>query len=232
MSATVVITGVGRRGQLGEAVADVFAAQGARLRLLGRDAGELEARVAALRARGVDCRGFACDLTDPADVADVATQVAAEGHGVAALACLAGGFASSGSLTDSEIVGWQKMFAINATTAWCTTRAFLPLLREARGAIVYVASAAVLPGGRVAGLAAYAASKAAVLALMQAVAQDERDAGVRANAVAPTSIRTADNEASMGSGVTYVEREVVAGWIRHLCSPEAANVTGQVLRLA
>jgi NAD(P)-dependent dehydrogenase (short-subunit alcohol dehydrogenase family) len=232
MSHTVVITGVGRRGQLGEAVADAFAAHGARLRLLDRDASELEGRVAALRARDVDCRGFACDLTDPVAVADIAAQVAAEGDGVAALACLAGGFASSGALTESELAGWERMWAINATTAWCTTRAFLPLLRQARGAITYVASAAVLPGGRVAGLSAYAASKAAVLALMQSVAQDERETGVRANAVAPTSIRTSANEATMGSNAAYVEREVVAGWIRHLCSPEAASVTGQVFRLA
>ncbi|MBL8961377.1 MAG: SDR family NAD(P)-dependent oxidoreductase [Gemmatimonadetes bacterium] len=232
MTGTVVITGVGRRGQLGEAVADAFAARGARLRLLDRDAGELAARVAEQRARGVDCIGFPCDLTSATAVAAVAEQVAAEGHGVAALACLAGGFAASGPLAESELAVWDRMWALNGTTAWCTTHAFLPLLREARGAIAYVASAAVLPGGRVANLSAYAASKAALLALMQAVAQEEKETGVRANAVAPTSIRTAANEATMGTDVAYVDREVVAGWIAHLCSPAASNMTGQVIRLA
>lgn len=232
MTAVAVITGVGRQGQLGEAVAHAFAARGARLRLIDRDAVELAARVAEQHARGVDCFGYPCDLTNASAVAEVARQVAADGSGVSALACLAGGFAMSGGVADSELGTWEKMFALNVTTAWATTRAFLPLLREARGAITYVASAAVLPGGRVANMSAYAGTKAALLALMQAVAQEEKETGVRANAVAPTSIRTAANLASMGTDAAYVEREVVAHWITHLCGPDASNMTGQVIRLA
>ncbi len=232
MTATVVITGVGRQGQLGEAVAAAFAETGARLCLIDRDASELQARVADLRSRGATCDAFPCDLTDTAAVDAVARACDPDRAGIAAVACLAGGFAMTGPLDAAPPDVWQRMWAINATTAWNTTRAFLPHLRIARGALVYVASAAVLPGGRSAGIAAYAAGKAAVLALMQAVAQDERDAGVRANAVAPTSIRTAANESAMGADVAYVEREVVARWIVHLAGPAAANCTGQVVRLA
>lgn len=232
MTRTVVITGVGRHGQLGEAVAAAFAATGARLCLIDRDATELQARAADLRASGTTCDAFPCDLTDAAAVESVARACDPDGAGIAAVACLAGGFAMTGPVDTATPESWQRMWAINATTAWNTTRAFLPHLRTARGALVYVASAAVLAGGRSAGMAAYAAGKAAVLALMQAVAQDEKASGVRANAVAPTSIRTAANESAMGSDVAYVEREVVAQWIVHLAGPAAANCTGQVFRLA
>ena len=81
-------------------------------------------------------------------------------------------------------------------------------------------------------MAGYAASKAGVLALMRAVAQEERANGIRSNALAPTAIRTGTNLDSMGSNFAYVERESVAGVIAFLCSGEAANITGQVIELA
>jgi len=90
----------------------------------------------------------------------------------------------------------------------------------------------VLPGGSTAGISAYAAAKAGVLAIMHAVAQEEAANGVRANALAPTSIRTAANTDAMGDGVKYVERETVAAMIAFLCSPAAGNITGQVISLA
>ena len=80
-------------------------------------------------------------------------------------------------------------------------------------------------------MAAYAAAKSGVLALMRAVAQEEAKAGVRANAVAPTAIRTAANERSMGADASYVEREEVAATVGWLCSASASAVTGQALRL-
>lgn len=231
MTRVVVVTGVGRQGQLGEAVAQAFAAEGATVHLIDRDAGELAARVEELRAAGRAAEGHPCDLTDADAVHDTAARIEATAGRIDAVACLAGGFAMSGPIGESAVDTWQRMWAINATTAWCTARAFTPALRRTRGAIVFVASASVLPGGRVAEMSAYAASKAGVLALMQAVAQEEKGV-VRANAIAPTAIRTAANLASMDDGTAWVEREVVAGWITHLCGPGGANATGQVIRLA
>jgi NAD(P)-dependent dehydrogenase (short-subunit alcohol dehydrogenase family) len=82
----------------------------------------------------------------------------------------------------------------------------------------------------VAGLCASAPPKAGVVALMQAVAQEEAPHGVRANAVAPTLVRTAANEAAMGTDAAYVEREAVADTVAWLLAP-ATPVNGQVLRL-
>jgi NAD(P)-dependent dehydrogenase (short-subunit alcohol dehydrogenase family) len=84
----------------------------------------------------------------------------------------------------------------------------------------------------VANISAYAVAKSGVVTLMRAVAQEERDTGVRANALAPTSIRTATNVAAMGEKVRYVERDEVAAAVAYLCSDEASAITGQVIALS
>jgi NAD(P)-dependent dehydrogenase (short-subunit alcohol dehydrogenase family) len=66
---------------------------------------------------------------------------------------------------------------------------------------------------------------------MRALAEEERGNGVRANALAPTSIRTAANEKSMGSDARYVEREEVARIVVWLCSEASKPMTGQVVAL-
>ena len=227
---SVVLTGVGREGQVGEAVAAAFADLGARVFLVDRQEAEARARADALVATGRRAAGLGVDLTDESAVAALAERMRdATGGRVHALVHLAGGFTRSGSLTDSDVALWSRQFALNATTAYLTSRAFLPLLRATKGAMVFFASEAVLPGGRTAGISAYAASKSALVALMQSIAQDEASTGVRANAVAPTSIRTAANLAAMGPDVPYVSREDVAKVVLWLCSDDARAVTGQVV---
>lgn len=228
----VVITGIGRPGQVGEVLARAFGARGARIAAVARGAEEAEARAAELRAAGIDGRGFACDLADATQVAALVEAVrAAYGERVHALVNAAGGFAASGPVAESDVAVWHRQLAINLTTAYLTTRAFLPLVRTARGAIVYFASAAALPGAKVADTAAYAAAKGGVVTLMRAVAEEERAHGVRANAVAPAAIRTAANVSAMGESARYVEREDVAAAVLWLCSDEARAVTGQVVEL-
>jgi NAD(P)-dependent dehydrogenase (short-subunit alcohol dehydrogenase family) len=141
---------------------------------------------------------------------------------------LAGGFGMA-SVADSAPTVWQKQLALNLTTAALTARAFLPLVRAARGAFVFFGSAAALPGAPVANLAAYATAKSGVLTLMRALAEEERANGVRANALAPISIRTVANEKSMGSDARYVEREDVARMVVWLCSAASIPLTGQVI---
>jgi len=226
----VVLTGVGREGQVGEAVAAAFADRGARVFLVDRQESEARARADALVAQGKRAAGLGADLTDEASVAALAARVRDATSGrLHALVHLAGGFASSGPVADSDPGLWAKQFSINATTAYLTARAFIPMLRTSKGGIVFFASEAILPGGRTKGVSAYAAAKSAVVALMQSIAQEEGANGVRANAVAPTSIRTAANIASMGADVAYVSREDVARVVLWLCSDEARVVSGQLI---
>ncbi len=229
---SVVLTGVGREGQVGEVVARAFAERGARVYLVDRKEDEARARSDALNAAGLRSAALAADLSDPAAVDALAARVRdATGGRVHALVHLAGGFASSGPVADSDPVAWTRQLTINLTTAYLTARAFLPLLRATKGAMVFFGSEAALPGARVAGMAAYAAAKGAVLTLVQAIAQEERDNGVRANALAPASIRTAANIAEMGADAAYVTREAVADVVVWLCSDAARAVTGQVVRV-
>lgn len=227
---SVVLTGVGREGQVGEAVALAFAERGARVFLVDHNEANVRARADALVARGLRAAALAADLTDAAAVAALAERVRDATAGrLHALVHLAGGFAISGPVGESDAAVWQRQFSMNATTAYLTARAFLPLVRGVKGALVFFASEAVLPGARMANLSAYVASKSALVALMQSIAQEERGAGVRANAVAPTSIRTADNVAVMGADTPMVTRETVADVVLWLCSDAARAVSGQVV---
>jgi len=229
----VLLTGAGREGQVGEAVASALAARGATLLLVDRNADQARDRAGALTNNGFRAFSFGCDLADAASVADLAGKVRRDhGDRLGAVVHVAGGFAMSGPLADSDADVWQRMIAINLTTAFLVTRSFLPLVRAGRGAFVYFASETVLPGGKVGNIAGYAAAKSGVVTLMRAVAQEERDTGVRANALAPTSIRTATNVAAMGEKVRYVERDEVAAAVAYLCSDDASAISGQVITLS
>ena len=230
---TVVLTGVGAEGQVGEVVARTFADLGASTVLVDRTAAKVDARAADITRAGRLARAYACDLTDVNDVEQLVARVSAD-HGarVHALIHMAGGFAMSGPVADSAVDVWQRMFAINLTTAYLTTRAFLPLVRAARGSIVLFASQAALPGADGRNMSAYAAAKCGVAALMRALAAEERKKGVRVNAVAPASIRTATNVNAMGDDTHYVEREQVASAVTFLCSGAASAITGELLPLS
>ena len=233
----IVITGVGRAGQVGEAIALGFAQRGATLALLDVQPAEVEARAASLTAQGFSASAHVANLADAnaaeLSAAEIMAQTQRQFDGaVHAVICVAGGFGMTGPLDSTDIAAWQKQFMINLDTAYNATRAFLSAVRTGHGSFVYFGSAAALPGGKSAGLAAYTAAKSGVLALMRAVAADEREQHVRANAVAPTQIRTAANISTMGADKDYVERESVADVVAFLASPLARNISGQVITLA
>ena len=227
---SIVLTGVGREGQVGEAVAQAFAEHGARVFLVDHIEENVRARAEALLARGLRAAYLAADLTDVAATMTLAERVRDATAGrVHAVVHLAGGFATSGPVADSDPAIWQRQLAMNATTAYLTARAFLPSLRTAKGSLVFFASEAVLPGARATNVSAYVASKSAVVALMQAIAQEEHAHGVRANAVAPATIRTTANIAAMGAEMPMVTREAVADVVLWLCSDAARAVNGQLV---
>jgi NAD(P)-dependent dehydrogenase (short-subunit alcohol dehydrogenase family) len=229
---TVVLTGVGARGQVGETVARSFADLGASLVVVDRTLEKVEERVADLTTAGAAARGYPCDLTDANAVSSLVETVR-HNHGeqVHALVHMAGGFGMSGPVAESSLDVWNRQIAINLTTAYLASRAFLPLLRAGKGAIVFFASEAALPGSTGANRSAYAVAKSAVVTLMRSIANEERKNGVRANAIAPTSIRTAANLSAMGEKVRYIEREQVASVVTFLCSDAASALTGELLAL-
>ena len=230
---TVLLTGVGADGQVGQTVARKFAESGASLALVDRTKEHVDARAAELTRDGFSAAAYPCDLTDAAAVNALAARIRdVHGESIHAVVHMAGGFAMSGPVADSADDVWNRQIAINLTTAFTTARAFVPMLRSAHGAIVFFASETVLPGSTGARVAAYAVAKSGVVALMRAIAAEERANGVRANAVAPSSIRTATNVRDMGASAKYVEREQVADVVLFLCSRRASAISGLVVPIA
>lgn len=227
-----LITGVGARGQVGEAVAAALARRGDKVILVSRNAAEVHDRAEELMGAGYPAHGYPCDLADAGAVAELAARVRAE-HGTALdnLVNLAGGFGLTGPVSESDPAEFARMVTINLTTAFNATRAFLPMIRHTGGSIVYFASENALDGVRAKGTAAYTVAKSAVVALMRSVSDEGRDAGFRANALAPAAIRTATNESSMGAGARFIEREDVAATVAFLCSAASRAINGQVIRL-
>jgi NAD(P)-dependent dehydrogenase (short-subunit alcohol dehydrogenase family) len=227
-----LITGVGAKGQVGEAVAETLARRGDQLLLVTRSSDEVQQRAAELAAAGFSATGYSCDLADSAATQALAMRIR-QTHGarIDHVVHLAGGFAVTGAIEESDPTQVDRMMRINYITAFNVARAFFPAVREASGSFVFFASENVLDGARTKGSAGYSAAKSAVVALTRSLADEGREAGVRANALAPTSIRTATNEAAMGADARYVEREDVANAVAFLCSSEAGAVTGQILRL-
>lgn len=226
-----LLTGVGRPGQVGEAVAARLAADGYSLLLVDRTLDSVEARAADIRGAGGKARGFGADLSSEGAVADLFKEISREcGGNLNAFVHMAGGFAVTGPIAETSVADWEKQLAINLRTAFLSARAAIPMLRGGKGAAVFFSSESALSGAKLSRTAAYAVSKSGLLTFAIALSQEEASAGVRVNVVAPAAIRTASNTADMPNA-RFVEREDVAATVAWLCSEEARAVTGQVLRL-
>ena len=121
------------------------------------------------------------------------------------------------------------MFHINLATALSMTRAALPHLKSAKGAIVNVGANAAAKAA--AGMGAYTASKAGVHKLTESLAEELKDEGVRVNAVLPSILDTPANRADMGEAdaARWVTPAALAKVIAFLLSADAAPITGALL---
>jgi NAD(P)-dependent dehydrogenase (short-subunit alcohol dehydrogenase family) len=223
-----LVTGVGRVGQIGHAVARGLGRAGAKLLLADVNAVGLADRVKEFGAEGIAAKASAGDLTEP-DVARAATA-AAQTHfgGLDVLVNVAGGFFSYGPFTEVKPDILERELAVNFKTAFFMCQAAMPLfLARGNGAIVNFASIAVVRS--LMHMSAYSAAKSAVAGLTRELAREYRDANIRVNAVAPATVRTADNVAQMGDQQPLVELEEVVNTVLFLASDEAGAITGQIV---
>lgn len=222
-----IITGVGSAGQVGYAVAARFLAAGARVLVTGRSA-EITELAASLGDEDAVV-GVQADLLVADDVARVVDTARQRFGRVDSLINVAGGLSVTGSIAETEPAEWQRELQRNAETALRMTRAALPLLRESRGSIVNFASPAGVRA--VKDLGAYSAAKAAVVALTRAVALEEKANGVRANAIAPGMVDTAENREMMGDDASYVSRDDIASVALFLAGPDARGISGETINV-
>ena len=218
-----VITGAS--GVLGSAVAKAAAEQGVDLGLIDFVEPDPEKLPQGL-TRSLIQGGV--DLTDP-DAATRAIDRVAKSFGrVDALLNIAGGFAWE-THEDGDAATWRRLFQMNVETASNACRAAIPHLRRSpAGRIVNVGANAALKAGN--GMGAYAASKAGVHALTQALAE-ELKGEVTVNAVLPSILDTATNRVDMPKAdfASWVRPEELAAVMLFLASPEASAVTGALI---
>src|SRR5204862_5234713 len=188
----VLVTGVGRVGQIGHAVARGFGRAGAQLVIADVNATGLADRAKEFTAEGFAVQDVAGDLTTPDAARRAVEEARARFGGLDVVVNVAGGLVSYGPVLDLKPERLELELAINIKTTLYVSQAAIPALRDrGGGAIVNFASAAVLkPQSQ---LAAYTAAKSAVAGLTRALAKELRDDRIRVNGVAPGTMKTADN---------------------------------------
>ena len=143
-----------------------------------------------------------------------------------ALVNIMGGFAG-GDLASTSLAEWRRMMDLNLTSVVIACRAVLPAMTAARyGRIVSISSRAVVPPAG--GFIAYTVSKAGVLTLTQALAQEVKPHGITVNAVLPSTMDTEANRTAMPDADRsgWVSPDAVAGVIALLASEEAGAISG------
>jgi len=226
-----LVTGVGRVGQIGHAVARGLGRAGAKLVLADVNAVGLADRVKEFAGEKIAAKASAGDLTQPEAARTAVALAQAQFGGLDIVVNVAGGFFAFGPFTDVQPDALERELAINFKTAFFTSQAAIPaLLQRGGGAIVNFASIAVLQP--LMHVSAYTAAKSAVAGLTRELAREYADAGIRVNAVAPATVRTADNVAQMGDKEPLVALDDVVSTVLFLASDAAHAVSGQIIPLA
>ena len=223
----VIVTGAG--GNLGSAVVDLLASRGARLVAMERTEEALARVLEGLAGPERHLGAPGVDLGDPAACQALAEQALQRFGRIDGLVHTVGTFAMA-DIEAADPAHWEQLFAANLTTTLNMCRAVVPVMRAAgRGCIVTIGSAAAARGGK--GMAAYAASKSAVLRLTESLADELKAHGVRANCVLPSTIDTPQNRAAMPKADTsrWVTPGQIAEVIAFLLSDAGAGVNGAAI---
>lgn len=212
----IVVTG--GLGALGRAVVAELAARGAQVAVLDR-APAAEVAGAALVSGGIA-------MSDVAQAGAALQGAADKLGGIDALVNVAGGFRWE-TLADGQVDSWDLLYEMNLRTAVVACQQALPfLLKQPAGRIVNVGALGALKAGM--GMGAYAASKAGVARLTEALAEELKDKGITVNAVLPSIIDTPTNRADMpdADASRWVTPAALARVIAFLLSDDGAPITG------
>jgi NAD(P)-dependent dehydrogenase (short-subunit alcohol dehydrogenase family) len=221
-----VVLVTGGTGGLGLAVSLAFLEEGASVVVTYRNQGELDALRGEV-GKGALLEGQSVDVTDETAVRQLIGGILS-GHGrLDVLVNAVGGYAGGVPLWELESKVFDQMLALNLRSGFILARAVVPaMLKQKSGAIINVASKAAFD--HAAGAAAYVASKAAAVAMMDSLAADLKSTGVRANSVLPSIIDTEANRKAMPTAdfAQWPKPEDIARVILFLCSDDAKLIHG------
>lgn len=216
----------GGTGGLGRAVSLAFLEEGAKVVVPYRSEGEFAELRRAAAGREAQLAGHPADVLNEAALAQLVEDTGA----VDVLVNTVGAYVGGVELWKLATADFDRMLNLNLRTGYLLARAVLPgMLKRGRGAVVNVSAKAALDHG--AGASAYAASKAASLAMMDSLAADTRGTGVRVNSVLPSIIDTKANRDAMPQANfdRWPKPEDIAKVILFLASDAAKVVHGAAL---
>jgi len=225
---TVVVAG--GTGGLGRAVSLAFLNEGANTVVTYHHEEEFLALKDAAGADNALLDGHHVDVTDEAATLAFINEVLAGHRKLDALVNTVGAYVGGIKLWDLQASDLDRMLTLNLRSGFALAKASLPsMLRAGHGAIVNVAAKAALDHG--AGAGAYAASKAAAVALMDSLAVDCKGTGVRVNSILPSIIDTAINRKAMPEAdfAIWPKPEDIASVVLFLCSDLARVIHGAAI---
>jgi NAD(P)-dependent dehydrogenase (short-subunit alcohol dehydrogenase family) len=220
----------GATSGIGKAAAQELGRHGAEVIVHGRDPARGSEVVAAIKAAGGTAQFVAADLSDPAQVDDLAGRV-----GTVDVLVNNAGFSWFGPTAELDAATFDRLFASNVRAPYFLVAALAPkMAARGSGSIINIASMAGLIG--LAGGAAYGATKAALASMTRSWAAEFSPAGVRVNAIAAGPVMTAgaapERIEALGA-TTLLSRAArpaeIAEFVAFLASPRASYVTGAVL---
>jgi len=226
-SAARVVLVAGGTGGLGRAVSLAFLEEDARVVVTYRKQEELDALKNLAADNGLQPEGYSVDVTDEAEVGKLVEGIVARHGRLDVLVNTVGGYAGGVKLWELDTKVFDQMLALNLRSGYTLCRAAVRvMLKQGSGAIVNIAAKAALD--HAAGAAAYAASKAAAVAMIDSLAKDLKGTGIRLNSVLPSIIDTEANRKAMPKAdfAEWPKPEDIARVIVFLCGDSAKVIHG------
>ena len=220
----------GGTGGLGRAVSLAFLEEGATVVVTYRRQDEFEALLQVAGSYASRLEGHNVDVTNDAAVRQVISSVVAKHGRLDAMTNAVGGYAAGSKLWEAELRILDQMLSLNLYSGYLLFRSVVPvMLKQGRGAIVNIASTAAID--HAASAAAYAASKAAAVAMVDSLAADLKGTGIRANSILPSIIDTEANRKAMPNAdfAKWPKPSDIANVILFLCSDHARLIHGAAI---
>ena len=225
-----VVLVAGGTGGLGRAVSLALLAEGAKVVVTYRNDAEFAGLQKDAGAAASMLEGHRVDVTDERAVKELVDGIVGSRGRLDAMVNAVGGYVGGIKLWELETKTFEQMLALNLRSGYVLARAaIVPMLWQKQGAIVNVAAKAAVDHG--AGAAAYAASKAAAVAMMDSLAADVKGSAVRVNSILPSIIDTEANRKAMPGAdfARWPKPEDIAKVILFLCSEDAKVVHGAAI---